>query len=242
MSDKSLSDEELITTVRRAYAPYSAPPVPRAVSQRDRTVSPPRLLGLSLVAMPVAALVTVVVLIAQAMGQPSSAFATWTAVPDEADPAVTTSAADACWDTALDPAPARLPLVAVDQRGRVAVALFSDGVSLADCMLVDGVRSAASFGAEITSEPAAGAIQVFNHGRYDRESVIHIFSGAVGSDVASLLVRRDDGVDVTATVAAGVFVVWWPAENDAATFTSLDAAGNVLETIDNLSRLPPPGS
>lgn len=241
MPDHNLADDQLIAAVRRAFSHYSAPPAVPPFLRHGAAVGQPRLNRLSLAVVPIAALGLVIVLIAQALTQPGSAFATWTAVPAEPDPAVAASAAEECWTPSLQPAPARLPLVAVDQRGRVTLALFSDGESLTDCMLVDGQVSAVSHGAETGGDSLTGAIQVLNHGRYEREStVMHLISGAVASDVASVIVTRDDGVDVTATVGTGVFLVWWPTPGDAATFTALDAAGNVLETIENPIRLPSP--
>lgn len=230
MSDPGPSDDRMAAAIRRAFRPYAAPSAVPPVLPHPAAVRRRRLLGLSLVAAPTAALLTIA-LAMQTLVQPTSAFATWKVVPDEPTSTLTASAPQEC--------STQLPLIALDQRGRAAVALFSDGVSLVDCLLVDGMRSASSHGAQTGLDPSAGAIEVLNHGRYERESTVHIFSGGVRSEVVSVVVTREDGLDVTATVAGGVFVVWWPAAEDAATFRAIDAAGNVIEVIDNPMRLPP---
>ena len=231
MSDQNLADDQLVALVRRAYSRHTAPAAVRPMEPGGSAGTRPRF-SLPLAGVATATAGIVLVLVAQALGQPPSAFATWTTVPDEPDDGLAASVAEEC--------SAGLPLVAVDQRGRAAVALFSDGDSLADCLLVDGKRSAASYGAQPGRNPRAGAIEVLNHGRYERDSPIHIFSGGVEAGVASVIVTRDDGVDVTATVAGDVFVVWWPTDVDAASFTALDEAGATIETIQNPIRLPPP--
>lgn len=228
MTEKRMTDEQLMGGIRRAFSRYSAPPA-RPLVRRASPLDFSRLNRLRVAAIPLAVGLAIV-LLAQTLTQPSSAFATWTEAPGEVDSATLSAASDACAST--------LPLVALDQRGRVAVALFSDGRYLADCMLVDGEASASSHGAEVSANPSAPAIQVFNHGRYERESTVHIISGGVSAEVKSVIVTRDDGVEVTATVADGVFLVWWPVDNDASTFRAFDADGDVVETIDNPMRLP----
>ena len=230
MPERNLSDDRLAVGVRRAFSRYAAPATVPPVLPRDIASGQRRIINISLVALPAAVLVLVIALATQTLLRPSSAFATWTAEPGEAEPGLAATAANEC--------ASQLPLIALDQRGRVAVALFSDGASIDDCLLVDGIRSAGSHGAETGLDPSGGPIEVLNHGQYEREASIHIFSGGVRSEVASVVVTRDDGVEVTATVSGGVFVVWWPAAVDAATFTAFDAAGNVIETIDNPIRLP----
>ena len=55
--------------------------------------------------------------------------------------------------------------------------------------------------------------------------------GDVAPEVASVIIERDEGEPVTATVRGGYFLAWWPTNADIVRITAYDGEGNALASI-----------
>ena len=250
MSNRTvLNDEELVGAIRRAFSSYR--PLPASglpVSARSRGF-----VRLGLVGIPVAGLLAM--LVGQTIFAPTSAFATWTAVPVQPDPAIVAAVTELCHnaplpsdmpptDRAYEEELRSLPLVVVDQRGRAAVALFArregEGQTSLMClgstnaagMLVEG---GAGGGKEARESPVDGPLRLFtaqrdtNAGREPYTA----YAGSVASDVSKVVVERSRGEPVTAAVDNGYFVAWWPGEAYATKVTAFAQDGLIVSEIGN---------
>jgi hypothetical protein len=244
--------ERIEGRVAAALTTYRTPPH----RSRNRTVVvAASMVGVSLTAITVAA-----VLVVGNLTAPPSAFAGWTAVPRSTDPAVAEVVEDACRSLLEHPAddpnfermydadqqrrisawpdPATLPLVAEDQRGEVIMAFFTDGHIYADCTIQQHTErgySAVGLG-EIEGErrgvlrllggvSAAGSADV-----PPMRSVI----GDVAREAATVIIERQEGEPVTATVRNGYFLAWWPTAADIIRITAYDEGGNVLGSLEDV--------
>lgn len=224
-----------------------------------RRLLPRRLLMASASALAVA---VAVILVGAPMLGPASAFATWTSVPSPVDPAFARAMHDNCAlrpipvdDPNVDDQHlaellaqqqifAELPLVVMDQRGRAAVALFAerlpDGQASVLCLTVAenvGSPPAAGGGGSGTGAfetPAAGPLRLFTAHRNDSEAgTFTAYAGSIGPEVVQATVERNDGQVVTASVANGYFLAWWPGKSYATMFVARGADGAVLAEIGN---------
>jgi hypothetical protein len=65
------------------------------------------------------------------------------------------------------------------------------------------------------------------------------------TDASRVVVTREDGIDVVATVSGGAFVAWWPGENPPVALVAYDAqrlamASQSIAPIDTLAPLDTP--
>jgi hypothetical protein len=257
MSNELRPDEqdELAASIRRAFSSYRAPARSFELSGgRRSSAARSRLVALSATAGLVVVLLAAAVL-AQSLARPTSVYATWTAVPMSPDPALAGAADEECRSSMLPaPAdaeldrtlwseeqrqrlgvlgdPADLPLVALDQRGQVALALFSDGRSYADCMVVRSRdRGVIIGGTGAIDGQRSGALRVLSGMAYEGDPRLRMVVGDVSPDVSTVAIRRDDGVEVTATVSNGYFLAWWPSSAGVASITAHNSAGDTLDTL-----------
>jgi hypothetical protein len=235
----------------------------KAILTRPRETRPRGLLSRRLVMSASALAVAVaVILVGTPLLGPASAFATWTAVPSPVDPAFAMAMRENCAlrpipvdDPNVDDERlaellaqqqifAELPLVVMDQRGRAAVALFAerlpDGQASVLCLTVaekDGSPPAAGGGGSGTGAfefPAAGPLRLFTAHRNDSEAgTFTAYAGWVGPEVVQVTVERNEGQVVTASVANGYFLAWWPGESHATMLVARGADGAVLVEIGN---------
>lgn len=217
-----------------------------------------RLVTLSVASVPLTVIVVVAALVIGNLTAPSSAFAGWTATPTSTDPAVAEVVEDACRKLLHHPAddpnfermydeeqrrkisawpdPATLPLVAQDQRGEVILAFFTDGHIYADCTIQqNGERG---FGAIGVGELEGGPLRLLRvvggmatEGSSDGVPPLRSVIGEAAPDVARVIIERDEGEPVTATVHGGYFLAWWPSGADIVRITAYDEDGNTLGSI-----------
>jgi hypothetical protein len=189
---------------------------------------------------------------------PSYAYAN----PEPVTPELRAAAVKLCGraPTGIPPAAARgwkLPPVAiVDHRGGLAFVLFSEGRAGAryttTCFLTrnkavpaggswHGWRSlgASSDLGPTRLDPLTAALKV-DGGMAARELDGFAYAGAYGrvtGTVRKVVVVRQDGARITATIVNGSFAAFWPTFDQAQTVIALDADGHVLHTSQLL--LPP---
>lgn len=61
--------------------------------------------------------------------------------------------------------------------------------------------------------------------------------GQVAPEVASVIIEREEGEPVTATVSGGYFLAWWPSSADIVRITAYDEDDNALGSIEGPHRL-----
>lgn len=247
--------EELAVEIRRAFSVYRAPVRDIEAAAPKRSIfDRPALLAVSTTA---AAIVLVVVasLVVDSLAQPQSTYASWTAVPTSPDQALAVIATDRCRkgmglvppDPTLDRAQyeeerrrmlaeygdiSALPLAAQDQRGRVALAFFTDGRTYASCVVTgdsDGGATALSIGT-IDGE-RSGALRVLSNMSHEGEPPLRTVIGDVAPAVSNVAIQREDGVTISATVTNGYFLAWWPTGDGITGITAHDEQGDVLGSL-----------
>jgi hypothetical protein len=219
-------EQRLAAQIKAAYEPY------RLAESPLRRRRPVRLWLASLAVVAAAVVVGAVVL------QPSSALATWTREPTSSElGAFADATEDACRNQAAnwqrigaragwpdDPGTremARLPLVAYDQRGEAAAALFADAESrsAAICVIIPVAAQPAyvELGASTDLIPEdLGPVSIWMAtagSNWDYGSRWEV-AGRVSSTIDELIIVRADGERVTATIDDGWFLAWWPAASE----------------------------
>jgi len=261
MPDLTRRDEDvaLFSAVRRAFSSYHAE-WDEAGPRPERHSSAPkrRLLTASVAGLPLAAVAVVAVVVLVNLTTPPSAFAGWTAIPSPADRVVAEVVEEECrsrlhhladdpnFGTMFNeeqrrrisawPDPATLPLAAQDQRGDVTMAFFTDGRIYAECTIQGSDRG--GYGAisqgEIEGE-RSGPLRVLGgvsaEGSSDGVPPLRSVIGDVAPEVASVIIEREEGEPVTATVRGGYFLAWWPTNADIVRITAYDGEGNALASI-----------
>jgi hypothetical protein len=185
----------------------------------------------------------------------NSVLGTWTSVPTSSERvALADATVDACRDQATtrirvfaeadvpdDPAleaMPRLPLVAHDQRGEAAAALFADvddhAAWICAVVPVDGQPPYVELtgGGGLVPDDY-GVVEVWTAsagwnsdygGRWE-------IAGRVEGDVEQVTVEREDGREVVATVDHGWFLAWWPSEAEPVSAELRDGDGTVVDTV-----------
>ena len=240
------TDQQLTELIRHSFERFEQSSTTLPVKAPGRS----RSRWAAALAMPMAVLLIAVV--AVQVGRPQSAFASWSAVPVVADPALQAALLASCKDPITPDTPERertfleeinrLPMVLVDQRGRSGVALFAErrpsGIASKLCLgSLDGagtLRTAgagSSLGAQETPSDGplrlVGRVQIWSSGG---ETLSAVF-GTSDPSVAKVVVSRASGGDVTATVKDGYWVAWWPGESAAQQMTAFAADGSEVKTI-----------
>lgn len=159
----------------------------------------------------------------------------WSAVPLAADERLTTAAikATVCRmgdDTA--PAP---EILLQDRRTALSAAFLVSGPGWSGSCLITIAAGNASGGGGARGGPSpalATALAV------DERSSGGVGSGTAGllggraaADVATVQIVLADGRSVTASLASGHWLAWWPGSVDAAQVKALDANGVALQTL-----------
>ncbi len=246
-------DAAIASLIRRAFSSYRAERRQLEPSPERRSLASRRRL-LALAAAGPATVIVIAVLIIQSLAAPPEAFAGWTAVPSAPDPASAAVVEHECRKFLPEAAqlsdermfneeqrhrmeavgnPATLPLVAQDRRGEVTLALFTDGHLYADCTIRTSGRGSAAIGIgwfEGEPDRAVRLVGGVKAEGSDDVPPMHSVIGQVGPDVASVVIERSEGEPVTATVADGYFLAWWPSAADIVGITAYDEAGKSVGT------------
>ena len=246
-----MNDEQLADGIRRAFGRYRATPrsmdelaAGSAIGRKSPILTRRRALGgLSLAGMGVAAAVAIALVLGQApAGQGPSVWAGWQPIPTKPDPAMRDQARAQCFPgrPGLEPSATvpgssltygELPLLVQDQRGQVATFIFARETTFVKCTLwrdAAGAFQSGIIGSSWQPDAYPGAVEV-------SETMDTLGDGVRVYDVfgrtraARVVVLRDDGVAVEATVEQGVYVAWWPGNAQAVRVTAYDGSGKLLE-------------
>ncbi|MDQ1730941.1 MAG: hypothetical protein QOK10_1100 [Pseudonocardiales bacterium] len=169
-----------------------------------------------------------------------AATASWSAVPRPLsigfdDPMVQQCLAGLpAWPSELVGRAQLVPMVA-EKRGTSRAALLGGGDSQAICIAVDKSRT----GGRTLSPalPAGTEISVAgNGGSTDTDSGDRYVYGRVAPRVVTVSIVTTTGLHVTASVAHGSYVAWWPGGAAPATLTAEDVNGQLIARISPTSR------
>ncbi|MGC4936737.1 hypothetical protein [Kribbella sp. DT2] len=166
---------------------------------------------------------------------PASAYASWTAVPRAvALPADSSRLAPCLSSIPAEPGATvdadRFKPVVVEERGDFTAALLGDGGSVMVCIYDETTRSTGRVSADAL--PAGASVSLLaNGGSLDEGDGARYVFGPVAAGVEKVKVVTTDGTEVTASVAGGYFLAWWPAPAGPATVTASDRNGTALQKL-----------
>ncbi|GAA0604045.1 hypothetical protein HPO96_18410 [Kribbella sandramycini] len=166
---------------------------------------------------------------------PASAYASWTAVPHGAAVAMDDARLQPCLSSipaepgeVVDAARFK-PLVA-EGRGDFTAVLLGDESSVLVCIYDQDNRSTGRVDAEAL--PTGSSVKLLgNGGSLDKGDGARYVFGPVAAGVSSVKVTTTDGTEVTASVADGYFLAWWPAPAGPVSVTALDRSNTVLQEL-----------
>lgn len=247
-----MNDEQLSDGIRRAFGRYRAAPRSMAeiaavseARRRSPILTRRRTLGgLSLAGVGVALAVAIAAMLGQApAGQGPSVWAGWQPIASKPDPALREQARAQCFPgpAGLEPSATvpgskltygELPLLIQDQRGKVATFIFARDSTFVKCTLWRDAAGRLEGGAisdTWSSTAYSGAVEVLS--TMDEEAGgVRVYDVFGRTRAARVVVVRDDGVAVEATVQDGVYVAWWPGNAQAVRITAYDGSGKLLES------------
>ncbi len=180
-----------------------------------------------------AAAAALVIAMTSSLTAPTSVFASWSAMPTLADPALAVAAQSLCLrGTTVD-----APLAAQDQRGSAAALLFVNTDTAVMCVVAldsNGQALASSASATHLTNPSSafgldGVGRSTPHGG-SGDGLTRVF-GHVPNTISSVQLSLSDGTIVTATIAKGRFLAWWPSDASIASMTGVDGSGTVISQV-----------
>jgi biotin transporter BioY len=167
---------------------------------------------------------------------PSSAYASWTAIPEPASISADDPRLQVC-TSSIPSGPAdligsakKLRPVVTEERGAFIATLLGGGDSLAICIFDDTNRSA---GRTIAAPlPTGDSVSIIgNGGSLDKGEGARYVYGRVAEGVEGVTVLTSSGVQVTASVSGGYYLAWWPAPAGPASVTATAHNGTVLQKL-----------
>jgi len=265
-----MNDDQLADGIRRAFGRYRAVPRPLdELAPAAGAARPSPLLtrkrafgGLSLVGMGAAVVLAVVLTLGQApAGQGPSVWAGWQPVPTKPDQAMREQARAQCFSkaTGVDPNKVipgssltygELPLLVQDQRGGVALFFFGRDTAVVGCAMWrddHGMFESAVASLTWPYDRLMGTIDTvgwirFGVGKSGDPTMISTLAGR--TTATRVVILRDDGRTVEATVQDGFYAAWWPADAQAVRVTAYDGEGTEVAhqtLVPPMLRTEPPG-
>lgn len=229
-----MDDADVISQVERAFARFRLDRDLNEIVQGRKRRSSRRTLAI-FAGTAIAALALWTVNASPFAGSPQLVMAGWQAAPTRSDAALAAAATGAC--SSSDQAGAAMPIVVQDQRGTAATILFAGGGQLSICVVTrDGTGTVvAAASGETRLEPTAKTVTIdsgLSAPKTANFPGLTVIAGRVGHGAASVVITRSDGADISATVASGYFVAWWPSTDKASTVAAKDATGTTISVVD----------
>ena len=229
-----MDDTELTSQVERAFARFGFDrDLSEIVQGRKRRLSRRTLAVFA--GTGIAALALWTVNASPFAGSPQLVMAGWEAAPTRSDAALAAAATGAC--SGSDPGVAAMPIVVQDQRGTAATILFAGGGQLSICVVArDETGRVVAAASGMTRLEATANTLTIDSGLSAPKTAnfpgLTVIAGRVGQGAASVVITRSAGADITATVASGYFVAWWPSTEKASTVAAKDASGTPISVVD----------
>jgi hypothetical protein len=201
-------EHELRTALHERAARIQVSPRLLAVVYRPRTRRSwrPLAVGAGLATAGVA--LAAVLLLA---GGANNAFAGWTPQPTTPDRTQLAAAEAYCAQNIPNTG---LPLKLTDARGPFTFAVYSDGTSNDFCTTGPSFTNASGWSASPPVTVPSGKLYLWaEHTTADSGQAYTFVIAQVGDGVSGAVLTLDDGTAVTATVANGWAVAWWPGSH-----------------------------
>ncbi len=190
----------------------------------------------SLLASAAAAGAAVMVLATNVLGA-DPAYASWTAKPASADAHLVRTLGAQCISRVRDAfpsAPRGLKPVTSERRGDYTTMLVATGGTVSLCadwvgaaskdQARGGTLEGMTTGARL--DEGVSVLTLGVPGQVNGSDAVRFAYGMTAPNIKSVVVTTSKGVDVTATVADGYFVAWWPSGAEIARIGAVDRAGN----------------
>jgi hypothetical protein len=187
----------------------------------------PLLVGVSGAA--VVSLAGVLAAVLSLAGGASNAFAGWT--PQPTAPTAAQLAAAKAYCAKNVPIPG-LPLKLIDSRGPFTILVYSNGGSNSFCTVGPSFRNASGWSTSPPVTPPAGRLFLWSdHTSTDDGQSYGSMIARAGAGVSAAKLTLDDGSVVTATVANGWAVAWWPGAHHLAAAQLTTPSGSQAQTF-----------
>ncbi len=244
-----MDDDRLPLAIRRAFSRYEMrAPATLPIGRVAQPARPGHRRSLPRLAGPVVAAAAVAVIVAGTLVPAQPAFASWSATPSTADPAVVASARDDC--SSVDPDHlGGLQLVTSEQRGDYTMLLFGDGEAYGLCLTgrdiepmilagpgtgaVDLPDGSGSPGDDHSGVQAAPGVRFVAQPGSDSAIAERVQAWVIGvtPEVARVVIEREGAEPTIATLGDEVAFAWWPAGTEAVAIVAYGADGEVLQRI-----------
>jgi hypothetical protein len=133
-----------------------------------------------------------------------------------------------------------LPLIGQERRGDGGLVVLGDERFVRICVVRDTAGSLGTLATVVVTEPRAAVgdreLQ-YRWGRSDGGGHLMggkgpvVEAGVAGSEIDRVEVIREDGSRVTAILAEGIWVAWWPERLGGASIEAFDADGRLVERV-----------
>jgi hypothetical protein len=194
---------------------------------RTRHVRPP--LAISALAGAAGTAGAVVAVVSLSAGA-SNAFAGWTPSPTLPSPQQLAAASVDC--KAHSPI-AGLPLKVTDTRGPFTFSVYASSDSSAVCISGPSFTSVSGSMTSASAKVAAGRVTLSTSHLTNRDGQAYSFAdGHTGDGVSAVTLILDDGTKVSATVANGWYVAWWPSAHEVKAADITAPGGARTQTFD----------
>ena len=186
-----------------------------------------------LVALLAIALVASGCWVARVEGPPADDLSTWSEVPLAPDPELATVAASGDSSCIAGPQGGRVQILLQDRRTEMTAAFLFTGAGAFGSCFVTKAGGGAGGGSGPIPEAMTSNLTLDANGFGDvANGEARHLGGRVAVGVAGVELTLADGRGVTASVANGYWLAWWPSDTLAQEVLALDASGSVLETVE----------
>ncbi len=183
----------------------------------------------------VTAIVSTVAIILVELLSGSTAYATWSAVPDQLDAKTLALAGSSCHRNLTEHFQGRaanlLPVLG-EQRGKFTAVILASGPNIGICITgmphgdLGGILNlSATTTSGLTLDAAPGLLA-------GAEAARETIGRVVDPNIVRIVVSTTDNRQVTASLAGGFYLAWWPSGADPSTVTGYDSQGNILYVVD----------
>ncbi len=230
-----MNDEQLAADIKRVFGRYrmEAAPVeaPLALAPTHPPLHRRRVLGgLSFAGVAAAVVLAFALTFGLAPGgnPPRSAYAGWQPIPTKNDPAMRAVADASCLPILGKQTVLHLTLQ--DQRGAVALFFYRGQGDYWACFLTPnghGGYDPSVTGISGATAPYIG-VDHFGFTGGGTNGIAPAVAVMGETDAGKVVIERQDGVNVEATVSDGFFVAWWPGSAGFKNLIAYDASGSEI--------------
>jgi hypothetical protein len=171
--------------------------------------------------------------VARIEGPPVDDFSTWSAEPLPPDVALQAAAARRDSSCSAGPEGEPVRILVQDRRTEwTAAFLFAGLTTFGNCFLTSAA-GVSSGGSGPLPAPISDALSIDVDSFGDvAGGKVRELGGRLDPEITSVVVTLADGATVTASVANGFWLAWWPTDVAAASISGFDGAGDEVFTLE----------